>query len=324
MKQIGYILIFLAVILLTLAAQTKNCEYCGKPITKKFLVVDNKYFHPEHFLCAYCSKPIEGMYNSKDGKYYHPNCYVESEIPKCSVCGNPLTGKYIKDSYGNQYHESHEREYQHCDNCYRLICTKITNGGVKYNDGRNICNLCFKNSVQNNELFPGFMMKVINSLRDIGLELKDRNISIAAVDRKKLKTIAGDSYSVSMRGFSNIQSETVRKGRTQRSTSSYTIYILSGAPREYIESTIAHELMHIWLYQNTHNEHASELEEGSCNFISYLYLKKVNSKIAEEIISQLMNDPDPVYGNGFRKVHKLFGGRYLVELLNFLKAKYNF
>lgn len=299
--------------------QTRKCAGCGKPIIQKFLIVDDKFFHPEHFICASCRKPIEGQFNSRDGKYYHPDCYLDKHVPKCDVCAEPLIGKFYIDLYGNRYHESHDRHFKECDNCSRLISPNLTRGGKTYSDGRNICNICFENAVTSEALYRSLLTNVMNRLRGFGLKLEAVDVNIQGVNRDQLKQIAGSAYSDNMRGFSKIATETTRRGNYETSKSEYSVFVLNMIPYEYIETTIAHELMHIWLFQNTHNEHEAELEEGSCNYVAYLFAKTLNTKTAQDIVKQLENEPDPVYGDGFRKVKKVFGGRYLVEFLNFLK-----
>ena len=77
--------------------------------------------------------------------------------------------------------------------------------------------------------------------------------------------------------------------------------------------------MHVWINENVKHKLSSKLEEGSCNFIAYTYMKSDYSEDAENIINQIKDNPDPIYGDGFRKVYKSFKGKYLSELLNYLK-----
>jgi hypothetical protein len=86
-----------------------------------------------------------------------------------------------------------------------------------------------------------------------------------------------------------------------------------------MEAIISHELMHAWIFQNTKNELLAEVSEGSCNFISYLYLlSSVNPEI-QYMLKRMEQNPDPVYGKGYLRIKERFGGKPLSTLLEYLK-----
>ncbi|MGE5429871.1 MAG: protein DA1 [Syntrophomonadaceae bacterium] len=350
-----YIFGFLLIIffLSPLYAQTQEeCDYCGKKITGRYIEADGKYFHPKHFLCAgcgkvitgpfaekgdrffhpdcyavkeglicdYCKKIIRGEYVTSEGKKYHPDCYENNVLSKCAVCGRPLKGEYTIDPYGNKYHSYHNSELSKCDNCSRIISEKTTGGGRAYSDGRHICNLCFQDAVFDNSRINSLLSKVMQRLKSLGLNFSERTISIRGVDRRELKRAAGNRYDGNMRGICNTSSQTEYiNNRASKSTKKHEIFVLNGVPSLNIESVIAHELMHVWLNDNTKDDHPDKLREGSCNFMSYLYLRTLNSSKANELIRQLEDDEDDTYGKGFRKVKSEFGDKSLYQLLSYLK-----
>ncbi len=337
-------------------AQTVYCNYCGKTIEGTFIKVDGKAFHPDHFLCYKCKKPIEGNYYKhgknyfhsecyaetagyvcdvckkviegeyyeKNSKKYHPSCFTDFKADKCAVCTNPILDEYFSDIYGNKFHKKHEYELEKCDNCHRLICQSITDGGVKYEDGRSICNLCYRNSKNRLSDYKLTLKKVNTKLNEIGISINLSGISIKNVNRNELKEIAGSSYNSSMRGYCESMTYKIKTGNGIKSKKGdYKIYVLNKIPADDIESIIAHELMHVWIYQNTNKKHSPELEEGACNYISYTYLKRLYNSLVEPLIKQLMTDPDPVYGEGFRKVKKKFEFKPISRLLEYLKSNSN-
>jgi hypothetical protein len=154
-------------------------------------------------------------------------------------------------------------------------------------------------------------------MRNLGIRLDMNKINIKPVGRNELKNIAGTMYSDDLRGFCN--SNLRRNLNGELINSKHTIYVLDNMPHEYTESIIAHELFHAWLRDNTNIEHSSLLEEGSCNYISYQIMKNKNTYNSKVIIKNLEKDTSYIYGEGFRKVYKKFNGKYLVELLNYLK-----
>ncbi|MEN8193508.1 MAG: protein DA1 [Bacteroidota bacterium] len=309
------ILILFLLLINNTNAQEVRCKACNKTIKEKYIVVEGNSYHPNHFVCTKCNKPIRGNYYKKDGNYFDAQCYTHFISPKCAVCLKPLTGKYLTDLYDLKYHNYHENELHRCDNCNMLISQNTTKGGVQYSDGRNICNNCKNKAVSTNTEYERSLKKIIRSLRNYRLEISLENVKVHAVDRNKLKQVSNTKYSNSARGYCQT---TVLKSSSEIRRS-HDIYILDRVPAKYIEATLAHELMHVWINENIDHKLSTQLEEGSCNYISYTYLKSDYSEDAQNIIKQMKEDQDPIYGEGFRKVYKNFNGKYLTELLKYLK-----
>jgi len=300
-------------------AQEVKCKACNKVIEGKYIVVDENAYHPNHFVCAKCNKPIKGNYYKKDGKYFDEQCYANSVAPKCAVCDKPLTGQYLTDFYGIKYHAYHEKELHRCDNCNRLISQNTTKGGVQYPDGRYICNICRKKAVTTELEYQRSLKKIISSLKNYGLNISLNNVEVRAVDKNELKRVSDKNYSNSARGYCLTTVMKTDHGSTTEISKSHKIFVLDQIPAKYIEATLAHELMHVWINENIDHKLSKQLEEGTCNFISYTYLKSDYSEDAQNIIKQMKDDHDPIYGDGFRKIYNNFKGKYLSELLNYLK-----
>jgi hypothetical protein len=333
-----------------LVAQLKRCDYCKGQITGTFIYVQGKYFHPEHFLCKRCGKQIQGSYQEILGEYYHPECFTaETEVKcawcnkpiigefvtidlkpyhpdcyrnnvegKCSVCNQPLTDEYQVDVYGNKFCTSHSI-LDKCDNCGRLICNMLTNGGVTYKDGRHICNICYNKAVFKESEIKGLLLKVIDKLVYMGINLKKECVSIEAVNKTELKVIANMEKFNALEGFCYSGSAKYISGKLKKTLFTHKIYVLNGIPALSLEVIIAHELMHAWLAENTTGKHPPDEIEGSCNYISYLYLLTSTDPEAKFYIKRMELNSDPVYGKGYLKIKKRFQSKPLSTLLDFLK-----
>ena len=315
MKIIRKIFLLLLILTVVIIGQEKKCTFCNQEIVGEYIVVDGNAFHKNHFKCANCNRIISGSYAIKNGKYYDQKCYEKLFMFKCQICKEPINGEYLIDSYGLKYHKYHEAELERCDNCNRLISEKSTNGGVKYSDGRNICNICKSKKLNSLSEYNHSLNRVISRLNNYGLRFKKQIIALEIVDLNELQKKSGNEHSKSINGFTLTEVETV----DNKKTFNHTIYILSGIPAKYAESTIAHELMHVWIGENIEHKLSMPLLEGSCNYISYTYLKSDYSSDAKDIIKQLENIPDTIYGDGFRKVYKKFKGRDFNLFLNYVR-----
>jgi len=74
-----------------------TCAKCKKRIKGEYIQALDKSWHMDCFCCAICRKPImDCSFYEKDGKVYHPICYKKRFSLRCAVCGEPITGGYIK------------------------------------------------------------------------------------------------------------------------------------------------------------------------------------------------------------------------------------
>jgi hypothetical protein len=77
--------------------------------------------------------------------------------------------------------------------------------------------------------------------------------------------------------------------------------------------------MHSWIYENTKKNLSDKINEGSCNYVSYLYLRLLNNNLAADLIKILETDPDINYGKGFLEIRQQFEKKSLNDFLAFLK-----
>ena len=81
--------------------------------------------------------------------------------------------------------------------------------------------------------------------------------------------------------------------------------MLDNLPKIRFAGVLAHEMLHVWM-----NEKGIALQpmltEGFCNVGSYVVYKAINTDMSLHMIKIMEQDPDPVYGNGFRKVVELY------------------
>lgn len=312
-----------------------TCSYCGKSIKGKFSIKDDEPFHPacllrdQNLVCAHCNKvlattwvesdgekyhracfenhvqlrcgicgkPIHGEYVDHEDGAFHERCYKLTKLPRCAVCSQPVEGPHLMDAWGNKAHTEHGgREVDLCDSCGRIISQQTSKGSSTYSDGRIICGLCRKTAVMHLRS-PGKMQRSLTTLLgSVGIGGIPDNIPLKLVNLDSLKQHSGDMFSDSARGFTM----TTRYARKNTATRvDHTIFILSGLPLEEFKAVLAHELLHVWLI-----EHKVDLShtntEGFCNLGAMLVNQTENSPFSLNLLRQLENNPDPVYGDGYR------------------------
>ncbi|MDA3809104.1 MAG: protein DA1 [Spirochaetaceae bacterium] len=232
----------------------------------------------------------------------------------CSYCNRPISGKYFRDYWGNNYHSEHLNKVPQCNYCSRLISRDLTKGGTSYSDGRRICMLCHKSAIEDTVSGKRILQKVHDQLAVLGIDINPFRPEFYMLDRSRLKAMAG---STEKQGFARFQRETIN-GKMKSFT--MEIYILKGLPETSFISAAAHELMHIWFYSRNLLDLTARLEEGSCNYAAYLILQGIHSPEAAYRIHELMKDNSPVYGKGFQKVYKMVQDKGIAYWLKYIQS----
>jgi hypothetical protein len=214
----------------------------------------------------------------------------------CAICSKPILGKYLVDSNGRSCHESHNgRTSITCKCCYSL---SDPNECIKYSDGRRICKLCHLSAV--NDPINGRISKqrVFTLFERANLVLPRERIQLSIIDLNFFRQNQG-SYSDNLVGLTRINTR-YSWGTWRQPKKHYEVYILSGLSHPIFLGVLAHELMHVYLSENDFNLSLME-EEGLCELINYFMLQCYsNSKLAKSHLDRMLNNPDPIYGDGFR------------------------
>ena len=285
------------------------CDQCTLKIDGSFNSSNGKNYHKSCYQkhiqkrCDECGDLINAIYNVKDGKEYHESCYIEYFLPKCNICKQPVEDTYIKDFWGNFYHEYHTKKMPECDNCNRLICDPLTGGGYSVNSQRYICNICRPEVITKILEIEPNLREVIVILNSVGITNLPNNIPITLVDsRDELIRLSGNRLG-NIQGYTNYEVST-HAGKII--DQDYHIYILSNLHRTIFNAVLAHELLHVYLFQHE-LVLESDQREGFCNLGSNIVYEHYGSKLSQYRNMSMEESIDPNYGLGYRKMKSLLG-----------------
>ncbi len=300
------------------------CDHCSKNIENYYINYDNKTYHESCYKahiqlrCNHCNDPIEGSYNIEENRNYHKSCFINNILDKCDACGDPIDSDYIVDNYGNKYHQYHTKKFSTCESCNRLICKRITNGGISLRESRNICNICKKDVVTDKKNIKKISEKIRRNLIKLGMDNIPSNIPITLVnDRSRLNSLSNIRLSGDINGYTKYEYE---KMGSKIVSKKYQIYILSYMHEIIFEAVLAHELMHVYLFQNNLFLE-SDIREGFCNLGSKIIYENYNNEIARSKLEAMFNDNDPDYGIGFRKINRALQRNGWAKLLQYVHRK---
>jgi hypothetical protein len=277
------------------------CHQCGETILESYFETDGHYYHTDCFVCSHCSKPIQGIYTNYGGNHYHTQCFESHVAKRCAICYGVITGEYLIDFWGNTCHPSHRDETHECEYCGRFIAPRITGGGVRYSDGRYICNICRDSAVTTRDEALLILSEVARHMVEFGMVINLGEIDLHVVGLKEMQEKSGKG-SYRLTGFTDFEETKSLFGVL--STRRIDVYLLYGMPRVDAVSTVAHELAHVWQFVAGQLKNDQAFAEGSCNYVSYLVLQNYGGMATDYVVANLADDENKIYGEGFRRVKR--------------------
>lgn len=244
----------------------------------------------------------------------------------CAACGGVIgPGRYLVDQWGDAYHPEHAN-IPRCIYCGRGISPYTTHGGVRYPDGRVVCNVCNATAVLDKTTAEELERAVEAQLgAELGLEFHTQDIPVRLVDQATLDRLFGEQDLPQDGHINGLTTKRwVKDGYGKVISRKVSIAILYALPRVVFERTIAHELMHVWMFLDGEPTHAPALEEGVCNLVSYDLLGTQHTKLASILRENMWRSPSVDYGAGMRRAARYEQAHGFDGLITMLRARHDF
>jgi LIM domain-containing protein/protein DA1 len=299
------------------------CKHCGQPIWGSYINALGATWHPEHFLCAACHKLMGGTrFNLHEGAPYHPECFRQWIAPRCAYCGKPLVSEYLVDHWGTEFCKEHKGKYPACSFCGRLVPPQQQEQGVR-DSGSVRCPSCRASAIETIDQAQPIFSRLIRWVNAQGLMYNNLHLSLELVDRSRLAelfkgrggTAGTDSLGVTMSTTQTLNGRLI-------STDVKGVAVLEGLPSTLFQGVTIHELGHVWLIVHTIKGLSSWAEEGFCELLNYRYYTQLNTDESRYHAGGIESNPNPVYGDGFRRVRAIadaLGFQRFVEMLRTTK-----
>ena len=301
-----------------------RCNKCRLPIqTERFVTYQKNPYHL-HCLCCYrCKESLGSRYVDYDGHPWHPECYNQIIAPLCTVCGDMLPQKHYQDYWGNRFCISHF-DYAKCASCHRIVCERLTQGGMHHPDGLLICNICSQTGVSSSMEAIRIVEEMRVELNGLGLGLANASVPTRLATREDLHEHSRHQFHQErpLLGLA-VWSKTSSGGRVVSRKFEH-ILIQKNLPEEHFRTVAIHELTHAWFFYGYYQDLPLMVEEGMCVLMEYLWLKKQATREAKFRMKTIEGSVDPVYGVGFKQAYKSKKRLPLKMLMRYLKEKKKF
>lgn len=157
------------------------------------------------------------------------------------------------------------------------------------------CPTCLIDAVQTQVDARRWLPVVRRELADLGVELTQRvRVRLVAPDELTAESVAPGSTLLGV---------TEQRAVGAARLDVVEIRIAAGLSPTHFGRAVAHEVGHAWLTQRGGPQLDPAVEEGLCELFAHAWLKRQRTALADELRRRLRENPDPVYGGGFRIVH---------------------
>ena len=211
---------------------------------------------------------------------------VFTSSSKCTICRSPVGNSWYISEVGDVFCTSHKNP-SFCQGCRHPLPLGATG---------DICAGCIPSLFTHESQLPTSRSEVLrwltghigpNGLHHVPVVLEERNNFVAMQTGVTNWVFDGQNFDVGIR-------------------------ILRNVTPNIFEHTLAHEYGHVLLvvdpvsmsFQGGFPDHRHVEEEGFCEVVKYLWLEEKGTGHREFDQRDVRNNPDPVYGAGFRMVWK--------------------
>ncbi|PKL79431.1 MAG: hypothetical protein CVV27_01905, partial [Candidatus Melainabacteria bacterium HGW-Melainabacteria-1] len=280
-----------------------NCAHCARSLGEQWVTFDGKKLYQAcyqaHYMprCVHCGGGIQDRYHADECGHWHVACYEQVKLEPCAACGGPLKGQILLDPWGNRAHARHgSQKTLSCSVCARLVSTKTSQNGMVYGDGRVICGICQITQVAEPAQIQHARQAVLQALSAVGFDYIPDYLAVTLADQRRMNQRLG----VHARSNSHGYTKTIEKRHNGELIREHSIYVLFGLPRLAFMGVLAHELLHVWLNDRGLQPGSEQVVEGFCNLGTALIYQNDASPLAQVLLQRMADDPDPVYGQGYR------------------------
>lgn len=216
---------------------------------------------------------------------------------KCYVCGKILFTTYYIDWGGHKVCSECAESTPRCVCCGQFCDSNSIDVGT----GERLCTYCQQHYMKKKDCAR--IVRFINRIYSKSVIGEIHNWKLKVMDAPKMLEVTG--------------SPRVR-GLAEKRGDIYTVYIFRQLSKVQFANVLAHELLHIWMY-NRKLDPPPEYCEGFCNLGSYIVLSNIDIEEAKMGRKALMQSDDPIYGEGFRICKLLYEEGGWPKVINEIK-----
>lgn len=142
----------------------------------------------------------------------------------------------------------------------------------------------------------------IRNQADVGRELPSVKHQLAALGIRTVSPVRVQLASPEV--LRGIAGDHALGATVSRGTNVVDLFVLKDLPLLKFGTVVAHEVMHTYMTQNGFGQVPSLVAEGLCQLLAYAWIIRQDGMLAAAERRRIEDNPDPIYGEGFRQAHE--------------------
>jgi hypothetical protein len=300
--------------------QLKICAHCGVAVGEAWIEALGRYWHPEHLRCRACGSPIsEDSFAIDDGQPIHVRC-MQARQPSCAACRRPIEGRHFVDAWGQPFCGIHDGTLSRCLGCGGFVAPAGSSARAPSNIA-GWCRRCAAIGVHTEAVLERLFAEVTRWGERIGMRGVSQPITVRFGDEAELAHTR-PSAPARRAGFT-LWTEQTRRNADGSETAWRTascVAVIKGAPKPLCQTILVHEMGHVWFCLQNVGNVEGWIEEGFCEYLAHRFNGAFPSPLGGHYRRQIEENDDPIYGEGFRRVHAIARRMSLPQFVADLKA----
>lgn len=202
-----------------------------------------------------------------------------SERLRCAACAGPLTGVQYVALTGEVFCTRHAGERS-------CVCCGLPEQ-PDLDRAVALCRRCAATSVRTQPEVKRVLPPITAQLRALGIATT-RRVRVRLADASEIDHAFG--------GNPHVLGATLASG-----VDVIDLMIRRDLPAIMFGCVVAHETMHVYLAQQNFGDLPDTAAEGLCELLAYAWARRQDGVLAAAQRRQIEENPDPVYGDGFRQ-----------------------
>jgi Protein DA1/LIM domain len=314
-----------------------ECASCKQHLDEgqDFVVMYGRRWHREHACCRICGEHFsKTKLLTKNRSLYCIGHYAQVAQPRCIICGvkhsNRTGPSLFYSSIVCQRHlaaltaNEDMLTRSRCYSCDEIVLRQSGSGfqfvGRQLNDGRSLCQGCFRHQVPSGTAVRKLVHEIALWMKhDLDLDIKYniKNLRLAMLPLPTLRELPHGIFEG--RALLTFR---LRHIFPQAPTVS-AVQLMQDLPYEHLGKIVAHELTHVMMHMHGMHRLPSEINEGMCELMAYLWLTAIERdpkyrRLATARLRLLENNRGTPYGTGFHAAMQALQGRTIHELLDYV------
>jgi hypothetical protein len=192
--------------------------------------------------------------------------------------------------------------------CLRHTGPSCRSCAVPAADADGLCPRCARTAVVTQDGVKALLPRIRTGLHELGLRLTTP-VRVRLVSAGEMVAMSGAPAGTVTGCTMSIDAEVV------------DLAIVAGLPAPQFGAVVAHECMHAWMVQRGFGIVAPPIAEGLSQFASDGWLERQRDPRARLLREAIAQDPDPVYGDGFRQIKAAVRRHGLLPVLRTVRAE---